>query len=83
MNNEGFRRLMQKERERREALKAKEAEQIKEESDQYPDEDIEYIKEYEEQQEYFDEKLGKQEDTEDVITDRENGDNEQDKGIEG
>lgn len=82
MNNEGFRRLMQKERERREALKAKEAEQIKEESDQYPDEDIERIKEYEEQQEYFDEKFGKQEDTEDVITDRENGDNEQDKGIE-
>lgn len=82
MNNEGFRRLMQKERERREALKAKEAEQNKEVSDQYPDEDIERIKEYEEQQEYFDEKLGKQEDTEDVITDRENGDNEQDKGIE-
>lgn len=82
MNNEGFRRLMQKERERREALKAKEAEQIKEESDQYPDEDIERIKEYEEQQEYFDEKFGKQEDTEDVITDRENGDNEQDKGFE-
>lgn len=78
MNNEGFRRLMQKERERREALKAKEAEQIKEESDQYPDEDIERIKEYEEQQEYFDEKFGKQEDTEDAITDRENGDNEQD-----
>ena len=31
---------------------------------------------------FFDEKLGKQEDTEDVITDRKDGDNEQDKGAE-
>lgn len=82
MNNEGFRRLMQKERERREALKAKEAEQIKEKSDQHPDEDIERIKEYEEQQEYLDEKYGKQEDIDDVVTDRENGDHEPDKGTE-
>lgn len=61
MNNEGFRRLMQKERERREALKAKEAEQIKEESEQI----IEDVPE-------------EQEIVEDVITDSENGDNEQD-----
>ena len=61
MNNEGFRRLMQKERERREALKAKEAEQIKEESEQI-------IGDVPEEQEIV----------EDVITDSENGDNEQD-----
>lgn len=73
MNNEGFRRLMQKERERREALKAKEAEQIKEES-----QDIEREIENTEHQEYLEEKYGNQEDIEDVITDSENGDNEQD-----
>ena len=61
MNNEGFRRLMQKERERREALKAKEAEQIKKESEQITEDVPE-----------------DQEDIKDVITDSENGDNEQD-----
>lgn len=65
MNNEGFRRLMQKERERREALKAEEAEQIKEESEQITEDVPE-----------------EQEVVEDVITDREDGDHEQDKGAE-
>ena len=74
MNNESARRLMIKERERREALrKAQEAE--KEIPEDIPEKEAE-----KEIPEDMPEKEA--EDTENVITDRENGDHEPDAGIE-